>query len=37
MFKLYENYENDRRIVKCKYIRYSPAEISTIIVPNSPS
>ena len=30
MFKLSENYEVDRRILKCDYIRYSPAEISTI-------
>ena len=30
MFKLSENYEVDRRIAKCDYIRYSPAEISTI-------
>ena len=35
MFKLYENYEVDRRILKCDYIRYSPSEISTIITPNS--
>ena len=26
MFKLSENYEIDRRILKCDYIRYSPAE-----------
>ena len=30
MFKLYEKYEVDRRIIKCDYIRYSPSEISTI-------
>ena len=30
MFKLSENFEVDRRIVKCDYIRYSPSEISTI-------
>ena len=30
MFKLSEIYEIDRRILKCDYIRYSPAEISTI-------
>ena len=30
MFKVSENYEVDRRILKCDYIRYSPAEISTI-------
>ena len=35
MFKLHENYEVDRRILKCDYIRYSPAEISTISTPNS--
>ena len=35
MFKLNENYEVDRKILKCDYIRYSPAEISTINTPNS--
>ena len=35
MFKLNENYEVDPRILKCDYIRYSPAEISTITTPNS--
>ena len=35
MFKLNENYEVDRRILKCDYIRYSPAETSTIDTPNS--
>ena len=35
MFKLSENYEIDRRILKCDYIRYSPAEISTIKTANS--
>ena len=35
MFKLSENYERDRRILKCDYIRYSPSEISTINTPNS--
>ena len=35
MFKLYENYEVDRRILKCDYIWYSPAETSSIITPNS--
>ena len=35
MFKLNENYEIDRRILKCDYIRYSPAEISTINTANS--
>ena len=35
MFKLNENYEVDRRILKCDYIRCSPAETSTINTPNS--
>ena len=35
MFKLSENYEIDRKILKCDYIRYSPSEISTINTPNS--
>ena len=35
MFKLNENYEVDRRILKCDYIRYAPAEVSTINSPNS--
>ena len=35
MFKLKKNYEVDRRILKCDYIRYSPAETSTINTPNS--
>ena len=35
MFKLSENYEIDRRILKCDYIRFSPAEISTINTANS--
>ena len=35
MFKLNENYEIDRRILKCDYIRYSPAETSTKNTPNS--
>ena len=35
MFKLNKNYEVDRRILKCDYIRYSPAETSTINTPNS--
>ena len=35
MFKLNENYEVDRKILKCDYIRYSPAETSTINTPNS--
>ena len=35
MFKLNENYEVDRRILKCDNLRYSPAETSTINTPNS--
>ena len=35
MFKLSENYEVDRKILKCDYIRYSPAEVSTINTANS--
>ena len=35
MFKLNENYEVDRKILKCDYIRYSPAETSTTNFPNS--
>ena len=35
MFKLNENYEVDRRVLKCDYIRYSPAEISTKKTRNS--
>ena len=35
MFKLNENYEVDRRILKCDYICYLPAETSTINTPNS--
>ena len=35
MFQLSENHEIDRRILKCDYIRYSPAEISTINTANS--
>ena len=35
MFNLNEKYEVDRRILKCVYIRYSPAETSTINTPNS--
>ena len=35
MFKLNENYEVDRRILKCNYDRYAPAETSTINTPNS--
>ena len=35
MFKLSEYYEIDRRFLKWDYIRYSPAEISTINTANS--
>ena len=35
MFKLSEIYEVDKKILKCDYIRYSPAEISTINTANS--
>ena len=35
MFKLNENYEVDRRILKCDYIRYSPTEVSAINTLNS--
>ena len=35
MFKLSERYQNDRRILKCDYIRYSRSEISTINTPIS--
>ena len=35
MFKLSENYEINRRILKCDYIRYSTAEISTVNTANS--
>ena len=35
MFKVSENYEIDQKFLKCDYIRYSPAEISTINTPNS--
>ena len=35
MFKLNQNYENNRDILKCDYIRYSPSEISTINTANS--
>ena len=35
MFKLNEKYEIDRRILKCEYNRYAPAETSTINTPNS--
>ena len=35
MFKLHEKLEEIRKILKCEYIRYSPAETSTINTPNS--
>ena len=35
MNKLNGNYEVDRRILKCDFIRYSPGETSTISTPNS--
>ena len=35
MFKLSENYQIDRRSLKCDYIRYSPSEISTTNTANS--
>ena len=35
MFKLNENYEIKRKILKCYYIRYSPSEISTMKTANS--
>ena len=35
MFKINENNETDRRILKYDYIRYSPAETSTINNRNS--
>ena len=35
MFKLNEKNENNRDILKCDYIRYSPSEISTINTANS--
>ena len=35
MFKLNENYEVGRRILKCDYSRYSAAETSSINTPNS--
>ena len=35
MFKLNENYEVDRKVLKCVYIRYAPAETSTKNTPNS--
>ena len=35
MFKLNENYEVDRKILKSDHIRFSPAETSTIKNSNS--
>ena len=35
MFTLKENFEVDKRILECDYVRYSPAETSTINTPNS--
>ena len=35
MFELNEVYEVDQRVLKCDYIRSSPAETSTINTPNS--
>ena len=35
MFKRSERYQNDRRILKCDYLRYSPSKISTINTANS--
>ena len=35
MFRLTEIYEFDRKILKCEYIRYSPAKASTKNTPNS--
>ena len=35
MFNMNENYEVERKILKCDYIRYSPAETSTINISNS--
>ena len=34
MFKLNENYGVDRRFLKCNFIPFSPAEISTINTTN---
>ena len=33
MFKINENYEVDRRFLKCEYIRFSPSKVSTINTP----
>ena len=35
MFKQNQNNEVDRRILKCEYFRFSPAETSTTDTPNS--
>ena len=35
MFKLIKNYEVDRKILKCDFIQYCPAELSTINTANS--
>ena len=35
MFELNEKFENNRDLLKCDYIRYSPSEISTINTANS--
>ena len=35
MFKLNENYEIDRRILKSDFIGYSPSELSTVNTPNT--
>ena len=35
MFKLGENYEMDRRILKSGYLGYSPGETSTLNIPDS--
>ena len=35
MFKLSENYQIKRNVLKCDHIRYSPIIISTINTPNS--
>ena len=35
MFTLNEIYEVDRKILKCDYVRYSPAETSLVNTPNS--
>ena len=35
MFRLNENFQVDRIILECDYVRYSPAETSTKNTPNS--